>query len=181
MAQIRRWLIDWESSSGGGGGTSALWFDTITGTTGNVVSIGNWLDAWETVASDLFTARLRSVADIFEDTTGQKVGEEAPNGIASRSGTVVGPPVPNQAQVVVRLRTGSFINGRRLQGRIFVPGMSSLSITANGEIDTSTQSTIGGSFPMANQRVFSPTHLTSDAVNNGSVDAEWKVLRRRRD
>lgn len=181
MAQIRRWFIDWGGGPGGGGGTSALWFDTIVGTASNRTDILAFLDSWGQVANDGYSAQLRPIADIFDDATGQKIGEEAPQVSTPRFGQLTANPVPNQAQVVITFNTATFINGRRLRGRMFVPGMSVTSNTVNGEIATATLNTLTGHFPMSNQRVFSPKYLTSSSVAGFFAGSEWKVLRRRRD
>ena len=85
--------------------------------------------AWTTLTSimriDLIGA-IEAEVPIIEDTTGEI------QSVVSTTGGVVDPtsaaePLPTASQGLVRISTNTFLNGRRLRGRIFVPGLTEAS------------------------------------------------------
>lgn len=132
------------------------------------------------------------VADEVEETTGQIVGQVVGTLPAALSFTGTGDYLPLQTQAVMRLTTGTFIRGRRLQGRQFLPGISETLNSAGGNPSPAFVTAINTAgallgttvvTPM-NQRVWSRpgpgfTGLTS--IVTGRVgSASWGVLRSRR-
>lgn len=181
MTIRRRWFVDFTAANpSGGGGTSSLWFQSDTGTTAQGDQIQAVLDAWAPLANNQFTATVQDVADLVEDTTGDKVGEDSISSPPSAVGSAVQGLMPNQTQLVVGLRTSTFILGRRLRGRVFFAGLDR-SASVGGEPDEPAVQTIADAMVGIGMVVFSPTHLTSDLVTSARPFSEWAVLRRRRD
>lgn len=181
MAQLRRWFVNWSNSAGtGGGGTSTFWFESATGTSVQQARLVDILDGWAEFAHEEYSATIQPTVDIVDDTNGQIVDQVTITPAAAVAGTETGIPCPNQSQIVAALKTGVFVNGRRLQGRVFFPGVSMLNVL-DGEFDTSQATALVAALAAGGMVVFSPTHLTSDTVTTAVVGSEIKVLRRRRD
>lgn len=94
--------------------------------------------------------------------------------------------LPIADQAVVRLLTGTFIGGRQLRGRIFVPGLC-LSSNTNGALSTSSAlviTTAGNTLNAATAPalgVWSRVNATTEVVSGISVWSQFGVLRSRRD
>lgn len=65
--------------------------------------------------------------DFFEETTGQVVSQAAPSALpAGVTFTNANDPLPYQTQAYVRYFSGTFINGRRVSGKTYIPGWTEL-------------------------------------------------------
>lgn len=71
------------------------------------------------------------IVDEIEDTTGELVNQWAASAPAAVTFSGTGESLPLFTQGLIRFGTGSFINGRRLQGRMFVPGFREIDSTGN--------------------------------------------------
>lgn len=150
-----------------------------------------------TAVSTFFTANAGRIAlglvgavqddqTIIESSTGQPVaveqGGSAPNITASGSSE----PLPSATQGVLRLRTNVFLNGRRLQGRLFIPspvendsnGRPSLQYRQLWEGSGNTLRTSSVSFGA--WVVFSRKNLVDGQISAVSCWEQWGVLRSRR-
>lgn len=90
-------------------------------------------------------------------------------------------------QGLIRWQTGAFINGRRIQGRTFIPGMSNSTSTSSGTptstfqtLMTNTANTLAAS-PLAPLIIWSRTNGAVRDVTGGSGWGQFAVLRSRRD
>lgn len=126
---------------------------------------------------------------IISDATGAITSVIAGAG-ASGSGATAGDPLPFMTQGLVNWRTGSFVAGREVRGKCYVPApvetfnesdgtpvatyLDDLAAAAN---DLRTDANTAGN----NLVVFSPTHNVSRAVSAISVKSAWAVMRSRRD
>jgi hypothetical protein len=97
-----------------------------------------------------------------------------------------GDPLPWQTQGLVKFPTGVFVGGRRLTGRLFVPGpcegQNTGGVPNAGYIAAlqSAADTLSG-WLSYNQHVYSPTHHVAHPVNAATVMNRWASLRSRRD
>ena len=107
---------------------------------------------------------------------------------ALQSGLSTGDPLPPFTQALLRLRTGVYIAGRELRGKVFIPGLTE-NDNLNGrplaalmsEIQDDVGNTIGG-LPSSNfLLVWSPTHGEAANITSQTVWDEWALLRSRRD
>jgi hypothetical protein len=118
----------------------------------------------------------------IDDATGQVVGaDEVPS--TGDSGDNDGEPLPWASQGLLTLNTGVYYGGRRLKGRIFVPGPCEAQNT-NGAPNASyydpANVALAGLIDNG-VRVFSPTHLRSNEAIGGATWGKWASLRSRRD
>lgn len=95
--------------------------------------------------------------------------------------------LPPSLQVLVRLRTGVYVNGREVRGRIFLPGMSEAQATSGkpaasliSAVQTAADLLITAGDPDS-LLVWSRTHGVAHPVVSASVWSEFAVLRSRRD
>lgn len=130
--------------------------------------------------------------DFFEETTGQVVSQAAPTALpAAIAFTNANDALPFQTQALVRYLSGTFINGRRVSGRSYIPGwteldnaggvLSATAVTALNAFNTALGTTVVT--PMS-QRVW---HRPGGAgpgltvpVLSRSASGAWSVLRSRR-
>lgn len=102
------------------------------------------------------------------------------------TGDQVAEPLPWANQAVINWRTNTYIGGRELRGRTFVPALTQ-AINNNGVLTTAGQIDLqaaadglitdsAGAFC-----IFSPTHLTESVVEQANVPLKIGVLRSRRD
>lgn len=94
--------------------------------------------------------------------------------------------LPRFTQLLVKWSTPTYNGGRRLQGRMFIPGFCEVNNNAGGRPDdairaavlTNLQPLITGPDRVG---VYSKTFGVFSQVDGASVGAEWAVLRSRRD
>lgn len=105
------------------------------------------------------------------------------------NGASAGEVVPFTTQLLIRWRTGDYVNGREIRGRTFIPGtletVSSNGAPAGSFVVTSNinitawlgdADTVGaGGFI-----IYSPTHRQPAAVSGGTLWNQFAVLRTRR-
>lgn len=117
-------------------------------------------------------------------STGQTNGVETVTTTAI-NGAGASSQVAQLANYLVRWRTGSFVNGREIRGRTFLPGCSSSSAAANGEVATAAISAIDAASVtlLANSTlgVYSPANAGFSTANVASTWNEFASMRSRRD
>lgn len=101
-------------------------------------------------------------------------------------GTVVGALAPPATQALVRWRTGTFIGGRELRGRTFIPGIPTSMISAGmptGTLATNMNANITALLGAAGPdlAIWSKVNSTAANVDSGSLWSQFAVLRSRRD
>lgn len=130
---------------------------------------------------------LPEVVDI-DPATGQQI--DAFNTTTSIiDGFAAGETLPPANQGLVRFTTSTFVNGRRLRGRVFIPGpteaMSSgqqPTATYLGYLTDAIDDLITASGPAGDLVIYSRTHLTAGVVTGGTGwGSGWGILRSRRD
>ena len=97
-----------------------------------------------------------------------------------------GDPLPYATQGLMRLFTPSFINGRQVRGRAFIPGgvesASTGAVPVAGyltAVNTAGTALLGGAAPQL--AVWSRKNAAASAVASVSTWSQWAVLRSRRD
>lgn len=130
--------------------------------------------------------QLPEVAQI-DPATGQQI-DAFPVDVEETDFTANQEPLPWATQGLIRLRTNTFVGGRRLQGRIFVPGLQEVN-SIGGNPDASVLTALGNAANILATNgstagglvVYSRTHQQAAAVTSVSVWNRWAVLRSRRD
>ena len=152
----------------------------------------NWADAvidyWNVLdglTSNGVTFAVQPDVAVIDEATGQQTSAYQVTGanIVSIGGTE---PLPAATQGLVRWETQTFVSGRRLRGRSFMPWVPE-SFSSNGVPDTSYRNVLDGAAEAliadadSELRIYSPTGATSGLVTSASVWTKWAVLRSRRD
>lgn len=138
--------------------------------------------------STLLTGTINGEAEFVDVATGQVTGTEAVSQSAIE-GFAAGSILPPANQGLCRMLTNTFVNGRRLRGRVFVPGPTEalaesglptatyLGYLNDGIADLLTEGAAAGNFG-----IYSPTHRVFGEVVGGTAWAEnYAILRSRRD
>lgn len=135
-------ITDW-SAENSRPGLSVMYFKS----TGSIATIRQAIDTmYDTVQArmdSLTTWTVRTSGKIIDETTGTLTGFWSDATARAGAGTLSGSPVANAAQVLLRWRTNNIVNGRLLQGRTFVPGLSSSS-TDGGQLSSAALSAFEG-------------------------------------
>lgn len=125
---------------------------------------------------------------VIDDATGQITSIESGTG-GTGTGAVATALLPPATQGLVHLLTNSFLNGRQVRGRCFVPGLTEADNDAGGVMAAGTQTIIqnainaliAGSSTPGPLRVFARSQATSVVVQTATVPTKFAVLRSRRD
>lgn len=142
-------------------------------------------------AGAIYTPNL--VVDEIEETTGALVNQVAAAAPAAIAFTGSGDGIPYAMQALVRLGTNSFIGGRRVQGRQFIPGFLEASSTGNPpQPSTGLLTSIQTAANLLGTTIVTPigqrvwhrpggaTPGLSVPVISRSVSPQWAVLKSRR-
>lgn len=120
----------------------------------------------------------------INEANGQALGSYS-TAAQTASGSVTGESVPFIAQALVRMRTGVYIAGRELRGRLFIPGLTEVNST-NGVLASATLTGLG--IACDNLRtdadaewvVWSRTHGQDSVITAANVWEQFATLRSRR-
>lgn len=184
-----------------GGGLSTHYFTQVTGTTAEDLQ-AVVQTFWSTCAPQITNEcqfRVLGEMDVIDPATGDLVETMSATDGATTAGTSTEDNQPPATQTLLRLRTGAVVAGRRLQGRLFIPGPP-----RNGTGDTTVPTTasrtayqtaaadlitattgigpwVVWSRPVEAGGTVTPRAGSTAAVINGSVWDKYAVLRSRRD
>lgn len=166
-----------------------LYFTQVGGTT--QAHIDAVRDFWTNLAGSIrnvITITVEGDCSVVDDATGQVVGIDS-----ATARTVVGGSatalLPIATQGLINTFTSTFVGGRQLRGKIYVPGLITTTSDALGA-PTSTVKTLlltQGALLVTNTstpgplRVWSKKNGTSAVVNAVTTPSKFAVLRSRRD
>jgi hypothetical protein len=120
------------------------------------------------------------------DLSGSLTGSFTATNTANAAGTDSGDLLPTQTQGEVAFLTGSFLSGRRLQGRVYVPGPTEASNTAGVPIAAyltdlnSAGATYAADATNVNPSVWSRSAGAISDIDSAVARSGWRVLRSRR-
>lgn len=177
---------------GGGPFLSTNFFDAAAGTATQAADAVRAF--WAGLASLMTTGVLVQVEpEVAQlDTATGALTAILPVTEAVVTGTSSGDPLPAAAQALVRWGTGTFLNGRQLKGRTFIPTLTELANT-NTRVNAAALSTIATQaqnlMTAANTdlvvwhrpTVALPSSGSFGLVTTHSTWDDWAVLRSRRD
>lgn len=177
-------------------GLPGYWNFYTAGTTdAHAIEVGDRIGAFLTVLGDVFQEELiwTLQADVsVVDPADGAITAIVSNGGDAGSGNEPGEPLPLSTQLLVRLRTDTLRNNRRVQGRFNLPGISS-GVNDQGRpaafvpvnLQPAVDALIAAGDADTRALVWSrptPTEPGLQAqVIQGSVWDQWAVLRSRRD
>lgn len=147
--------------------------------------VGMWTAAAGSLNGEI-SAEVLPEVPVVDPATGQATSYHAvTGGTVEMSGT--GQPLPFTTQGLIRWQTGNVANGRRIRGRLFVPGFDEEASTGGvpGSSAVNVMTTMAqvllNDFPDAGPLVvFSRTNGVAAVVTGFSVWTQWASLRSRR-
>lgn len=166
-----------------------LYFTWVTGTTqAHIDVVRDW---WTNLAGSLDNSVLWTVegdCSLVDDTTGQVTGIESATA-RTVNGTSATAALPPATQILLNTFTSTFVGGRQLRGKIYVPGLVASTSDANGAPVAATKTLvlaqgnllISASSTPGPLRVWSKKNGMSAVVNAVSTPSKFAVLRSRRD
>lgn len=125
-------ITEW-STAGSPGGLSVMYFDELATISTIRTNLGT---LWGSIDNQLTTSTtwtVRTSGRVLNPANGQLTGDWSDATVYTGSGGLGGSGVANATQILLRWRTSTIANGRRILGRTFVPGMGA-GLLANGEI-----------------------------------------------
>lgn len=148
-------------------------------------AVGNFWNAVDFELSNTVTWVTQAEVAQVNEVTGDVVDAWA---VTTQTGTgaKTGDILPTMNQALVRWNTNSFINGRRVQGRTYVPGMTEINNTVTGGPNGSVTGLLGTAAAAliadANSElvVWSRRNGVIRTVTSGTPLTTYAVLRSRR-
>jgi hypothetical protein len=147
---------------------------------------GNFLLAIRGSMDDQLVANIQNEVRVIESSTGEtvSVGTIAGSSVTMTGG---GDALPQQIQALIRMYTNVFIGGRRLRGRIFIPGQLEANNLTTGGVNGAE--VVAYDAAMDTMRaamgtslvIYSPTNRAFAPVTAHSTWSKWAGLRSRRD
>jgi len=174
--------------TGGPGGPylSTLYFNVVGGLTAanaNAATGAFWTALKARMTTAMSYATEAEVAEV-DIATGQVTGIVAVTP-QTGTGTLAGDMLPSSTQGLIRWRTGTFVNGREVRGRTFIPGPV--------EVDSAVGVPVAGYLSIVNAAasaliadvnsdlmVYSKRNRDAVPALSGSCWSQWAVLRSRR-
>jgi hypothetical protein len=168
---------------GGLPGTNTLYAPTDIAIGDVLDGVNDLYDFWVTgnIADD-FHVTVPSTGERIESDTGQVVGTWSHGTDTQHDGTDTSNFVTDATQVLLQLRTGFFVAGRELRGRLFLPGLRVTGTTV-GNLDPDIADALADAANAAlaaTCAVFSRTHHEWATIDHCDVWSELAVLRSRR-
>lgn len=181
---LYRVTLDWTIPSGNTANTILHFTDAVP-IQSTVDALRSGLTSLGTILTNTTSIHFRDTVDSLNDSTGQLEGVVAVAAPASVAGSATGSPVADASQGLIRMSTNAFLNGRRVQGRMFVPGIASsalvggnLAASAVGDLADALAPTVGALCVFSRP---TPTRGGSVSIVNALTGwSELAVLRRRR-
>jgi len=148
-------------------------------------------DFWTAIIShinDAVTGTVEGDIPVVDDATGNIINMESatPETINFSGAGGITPPA---SQGLINTLTDTFIGGRRLRGKVYLPGIITGALGTNGAVapanatiwNNAMAALVAASASPGPLRVYSPTHATSAVVTAHNVKSQFAVLRSRRD
>lgn len=169
------------------------YYSTLRGLLGSSVSPTVLAQKWVeclTIFKGAIVSPLVAVIEpevtIIDSTTGKLVGTSSvPSQTIAATGST--DALPPMTQALVQLGTNTVTEGRRLRGRLFIPGMLEANNTVVGQPSAALTESLDQAFAAmvsATQGgwvVYSRTHHTYALVQSAKTWNQWAVMRSRRD
>jgi len=183
----REILVDWSLPSGTAS-RSVMMFQTSAPVASQRVKLKAFLDTIKSQLDNAVTWTIETSGRELDDTTGALTGVWSESTPSTGVGVVNGEPVADSTMALMQWRTDHIVGGRFLQGRTFIPGLSTSNLS-NGNLAAATVSawTTAGNTLATSGVGFGIWHRPTSgsggifwAVDTASAWSELAVLRRRR-
>ena len=171
----------------GGDGLSTMWFDATGGLTAQNAAnaVRTFWSSMANRTSNNLTYTVEPAVYTVDDATGLATGVTSTTTTAV-PGTDANDEESWATQGLLEMRTGHFIGGREVRGRIFIPGPTSVSGSGGNPVAAyQTQLSAAGAALIADANsiwlAYSRKNATSVSVTVANSWTKWAVLRSRRD
>lgn len=185
MLQVK---LNWTGTGTVGGGVSLLNFAGSGGSLaeGAAFAAEAFLDSLVPHLTSFATVQIDPVVLQIDSTTGSIEAALTVTSYDPHVGSAAGDPLPLATQGLISWRTGSYVGGREVRGRFFVPCMSEgdstsgvMTSVAQGNLESAAAALLGAT--SGDLGVWSRTHLSLVNVTGYSVSTKFAILRSRRD
>lgn len=144
-----------------------------------------WLNLMAITRDDV-VYNIETDVSVIDEVTGDTIRVDNGGAVKTGAGSSTEDPLPPMTQALVRLRTGAYVGGREVRGRVFVPGLTEVAsdlgvptVAARNELQTRFSNVIA--LPDSIWVVWAKSRGVYAVVNATSVWNQWSVLRSRRD
>ena len=196
MATILRTRAVFANPSGGGDSLLTYYWDSAGGTPTQVMTeaqarVRAFWSSFVAQFPNTATVRFNPVGDEILEADGALVGQFTAATVADVVGTGGGDLLPLATQGLLRLGTSTFIGGRKVTGRQFIPGPLE-TINGGGRPQAAYITALGTAAALLGTTVVTPIaqrvwHRPKNGVGglgvvvtSRTVSSEWAVQRRRR-
>lgn len=184
----REILVDWTTVNGAGK-VSVFYFIEATAVAAQRAALNTFLGTVDNTLSSTATWSIRTTGRDLLSATGALTAAWTDAPVFTGAGGAGAPVVSDATQGLVRWKTNHIVGARFLQGRTFIPGLGTGSLS-NGNLLAATQTAwqaagqalIGAGVQLAVwHRPVASAGGVAWAADICSVNSELAVLRRRRD
>jgi len=134
VADLNEVIIEWQSAKSPGG-LSILYFKASGSVASQRSAIQSMLGGVVARLDNNTSWVVRTSGKVRDEATGTLTGFWNDANAKTGVGTLSGNAVPNASQVLLQWRTSTIVNGRLLQGRTYIPGLSATSLD-EGELSS---------------------------------------------
>lgn len=166
---------------------SNLYFTQEGGTAAQArAAVNTFWEANKALITSNLKWSIENEVPLVDQVSGDVVGVDSDATSYVSQGTRSDTPIPYSNQVLARLRTGVYLGGKEIRGRIFIPGFTQISQNSDGVIGSAAAgvaTNLNALIANANAQlvVWAKSKGTYAVVNSGSVWNQFAVLRSRRD
>jgi len=183
----REIIVDWETPSGSGK-ASVFNFLTATSVDAQRAALATFIEALQTIQSSQCSYTIRTVGRELLDATGALTGAWSEPTAYTGTGSLAQEPLPDASQALVRWQTDHIVGTRFLQGRTFIPCLTTngvddgdVSAAAVTVIQDAADALVAAAVQLAVwHRPVASAGGVAWAVDSAAAQTEFAVLRRRR-
>lgn len=130
MPNLYEVVTDWAFENSPGGNTVMYFTEGSADISFLRASLETMYESVADRLDSLTRYTIRTSGNVKDSATGLLTDAWADGEARTGLGTAVGEPVPNASQVLLQWRTEAIVSGRRLRGRTFIPGLTSLAVVS---------------------------------------------------
>lgn len=147
--------------------------------------VRDFWNALSGVISSSVTYHIDGAVEIVDPVTGKPTGIDQGT---TRTNVFTAPTdsLPWQTQALIYWNTGSWIGGRQVRGRTFIPGMVEMNNNGDGSMGSSLLTTLGTAATVLSNAttctpgIYSRKHTNTYPIVSHTVIGHWSVMRTRR-
>lgn len=186
MALISRVRVLW-TGVGGSPAYTNLYVARGTVTASQAVTaVAAYMNSISALVTSSCTLTTEGDVAVIDTATGNIVGVDTGTSVV-KPGTGGAGQVPSANQVLVRWLTNTYLGGRQVRGRMYLPYFASGAVGTNGQVTGATQTAVNNATSayitgLTGQAcVFSPANGVAVQISGYNVWNQFAVMRSRRD